>query len=105
MSKPSKSSKGSVTITPCAPAPTEPCPHGHGHIFQGCIAYINSYIEVRMKQLYAKLKQYISKVAGKYNGPFDEIVLTDVNDPTKKYKVFVRDGSLSSAPLDDEEEG
>ena len=80
------------------------CPHGnHGHIFQGCIAYINSYIDIRAKQLYAKIKEYVYKVAGKYNGPWDNIVLSDVNDPDSKYRVYVKDGNLMSDKLVEDE--
>ena len=80
------------------------CPHGHGHIFQGCIAYINSYIDIRAKQLYAKIKEYVYKVAGKYNGPWSHIVLTDENSPDTKYRVFVKDGSLRSREMQEYED-
>lgn len=47
-----------------------------------------------MRQLYNKLKDLIHKIAGKYNGPWQHIVLEDANDSEKLYKVFVRDGAL-----------
>ena len=81
------------------------CPHGRsGHIFQGCIAYINSYIDIRAKQLYAKIKEYVLKVVGKYNGPWSHIVLTDENSPDTKYRVFIKDGSLRSREMQEYED-
>ena len=76
--------------------PPGPCPHPHGQIFQGCIAYINSYIDVRMRQLYIKLKDLIHKIAGKYHGPWDYILLRDTNHPDDIYKVYITEGNLRS---------
>ena len=76
--------------------PPGPCPHPHGQIFQGCIAYINSYIDVRMRQLYIKLKELIHKIAGKYHGPWDYILLRDTNHPDDIYKVYITEGNLRS---------
>lgn len=76
--------------------PPGPCPHPHGQIFQGCIAYINSYIDVRMRQLYIKLKDLIHKIAGKYHGPWDYILLRDTDHPDDIYKVYITEGNLRS---------
>ena len=83
--------------------PPVPCPHPHGKIFQGCVTYINSYIDIRAKQLYAKIKDYVKKIASKYNGPWDHIILRDVNHPENEYKVYVKDGNLFSDKIVDEE--
>ena len=85
------------------PPPT-PCPYPHGKIFQGCLAYINSDIDIRAKQLFAKLKQYIYSIVGKYNGPWDEIKIRDVNHPENVYSVFIEDGNLRSKLIEGSEE-
>ena len=78
--------------------PPGPCPAPHGHIFQGCVAYINSYIDIRMRQLYLKIKKIINKIAGQYFGPWDYIILRDASHPENTYKVYIDEGCLRSKP-------
>lgn len=84
--------------------PPGPCPAPHGQIFQGCIAYINSYIDVRMRQLYIKLKETIRKIAENCFGPWNYIILRDINHPENRYKVYISDGNLCSKPLESSDE-
>ena len=65
-------------------------------MFQGCIAYINSYIDIRMRQLYVKLQALINKIAGKYFGPWDHVLLRDTEHPENIYKVYITEGNLRS---------
>ena len=83
--------------------PPGPCPHPHGQIFQGCVAYINSYIDVRMRQLFIKLKKLVQTIAEKFCGPWDYIILRDTNHPDNTYKVYVTDGNVMSQPYKLEE--
>ena len=78
------------------------CPHQHGHIFQGCMAYINAYIDIRMKQLYAKLKELIDAIRNDNNGPWNYIILKDITNTRKQYKVFIKNAILHSAPMDED---
>ena len=59
-----------------------------------------------MRQLYIKLKDYIYKIAGKYFGPWDYIILKDINHPENEYKVFVKDERLTTdgyeTPIEEE---
>lgn len=76
-----------------------PCPHSHGKIFQGCMAYINAYIDVRVRQLYTMLKGIIQKIS-KYFGPWDYIILRDIGDGEESlHKVYVVNGILYSEPM------
>lgn len=71
-------------------------------MFQGCIAYINSYIDVRMRQLYIKLKNMLQKwgqTGGISQVPLDYILLRDTSNPEHIYKVYVTDGCLRSNPI------
>ena len=49
----------------------------------------------------------MQKIAGKYNGPWDHIILRDVNHPENEYKVFVKDEHLTTdgyeAPIEGED--
>ncbi len=92
--------------TSCSPMPSPcrptPCPAPHGHIFQGCIAYINSYIDVRMRQLYIKLKNMLQKwgqAGGISQIPLDYILLRDTSNSEHIYKVYITDGCLRSNPI------
>ena len=49
-----------------------------------------------MRQLYIKLKELIHKIAGKYHGPWDYILLRDTNHPDDIYKVYITEGNLRS---------
>lgn len=92
----------SETNCPHPLPPPGPCPHPHGQMFQGCIAYINSYIDVRMRQLYIKLKNMLQKwgqTGGISQVPLDYILLRDTSNPEHIYKVCVTDGCLRSNPI------
>ena len=65
------------------------------------MSYINSYIDIRAKQLYAKLKDFVYKIVGKYNGPWDYIVLRDINNLEMLYKIYIKEGGLHSKSMDD----
>ena len=49
-----------------------------------------------MRQLYIKLKDLIHKIAGKYHGPWDYILLRDTDHPENIYKVYSTEGNLRS---------
>ena len=79
-----------------------PCPHSHGKIFQGCIAYINAYIDVRVRQLYQLLKGIIQKISSQYCGPWNYIILRDSKDGSL-HRVQVIDGILHSEPISEDQ--
>ena len=79
----------------CCPPPNHSCTPCH--ITTGdWIQYINAYMDVRARQIYDKLKGMIGtndNITGDY------LILKDQNNPNKKYKVFIVDGTICSEEL------
>lgn len=80
------------------------CPHPHGHMLHDCVAYINLYIDNRVRWLYSRIKALIEKMGGEGgHGPWDYIILRDKSNPSNLYKVYIDNGSLRSAPYTGED--
>ena len=58
--------------------------------------YINSYVDVRARQLYEKLKKIIPEGGGSSGGVNNYILLRDVSKPNDVYEVYIQDGNLQS---------
>lgn len=81
----------------CCPPPNHSCTPGH--ITTGdWMQYINAYMDVRARQIYEKLKGMIG-TGGSDNITGDYLILKDQNNPNKKYKVFIVDGTICSEEL------
>lgn len=82
------------------PFPPPPGPIPPGMTVADWTNYINSYIDVRARQLYEKLKKLISEGSvpgeGETSEPKTYILLKDINNPNDIYKVYIQDGNLCS---------
>ena len=85
---------------PFPPRPLPPIPPGMN--VRDWLAYINSYVDVRARQLYDKLKKLISDIGTKDNVPRDAIFLRDVST-SQVYKVYMQNGVLVSRPATPDE--
>ena len=54
-----------------------------------------------MRQLYAKFKDLINNINGKFNGPWDSVILEDTKHPHTYYRVYIKNGNLFSDFADD----
>ena len=79
---------------PCRPYPPPPPPNPipPGLTVQDWMMYINSYIDVRARQLYDKLRDLYTKQDEKAK---DYVLLKGVDDG-KTYKVYIEEGELQS---------
>ena len=87
---------------PCRPYPPPPPPGPipPGLTVQDWMMYINSYIDVRARQLYDKLKELYSKQDEKAK---DYVLLKDV-ETEKIYKVYVKNAELETDEYNPEPE-
>ena len=74
-------------IPPCPPGPIP-----QGMTVKDWTEYINSYIDVRARQIYDKLKNQLPSGGGG-SGPYNEIELRDI-ETGEIYKLYISDGTL-----------
>ena len=84
-------------MPPCPPPPpVRPLPPiPPGFAVRDWLAYINSYVDVRARQLYDKLKKLISDIDKKDNVARDAIFLRDTTTQIV-YKVYMENGIMKS---------
>ena len=83
-------------MPPCPPPPyPPPPPMPPGFSVRDWLAYINSYVDVRARQLYDKLKKLVLDGDWKDKVVKKSIFLSDTTDGNV-YKVYMQNGTLMS---------